>query len=247
MTLFYCAHWQSYVSGTLRLGKIDVTEAQCMIMLIHIISAIFGPGIWMTKVCKCFISSFFFHCIRDNRTGWTLYRRKEMIDIRKSTVKFNDMIFFFFAGLNQWNFFLLWYWLGFIYFPQLQASKSSAICTHFCSTDKEPLLCSVILAIDVQLISIPRTQNCSLTQPTLLDWNCDHKITLLTPVLTDIYFYLHTISGQQKWIPILNAANNSICILNFARKLQYTDQNSSRPNNNVHVPHTSSLHYYFAI
>lgn len=51
MTLFYCAHWQSYVSGTLRLGKIDVTEAQCMIMLIHIISAVLGPGIWMSKVC----------------------------------------------------------------------------------------------------------------------------------------------------------------------------------------------------
>lgn len=50
MTLFYCAHWQSYVSGTLRLGKIDVTEAQCMIMIIHLISAVFGPGIWMAKV-----------------------------------------------------------------------------------------------------------------------------------------------------------------------------------------------------
>lgn len=50
MTLFYCAHWQSYVSGTLRLGKVDVTEAQCMIMLIHLISAVFGPTIWMAKV-----------------------------------------------------------------------------------------------------------------------------------------------------------------------------------------------------
>lgn len=51
MSLFYCAHWQSYVSGTLRLGRIDVTEAQCTIMLIHILSAVFGPGIWMAKVC----------------------------------------------------------------------------------------------------------------------------------------------------------------------------------------------------
>lgn len=58
MTLFYCAHWQSYVSGTLRLGKVDVTEAQCMIMLIHLISAVFGPEIWMTKVFEylCFCS-----------------------------------------------------------------------------------------------------------------------------------------------------------------------------------------------
>lgn len=50
MTLFYCAHWQSYVSGTLRLGKVDVTEAQCMIIIIHLISAVFGPGIWTAKV-----------------------------------------------------------------------------------------------------------------------------------------------------------------------------------------------------
>lgn len=50
MTLFYCAHWQTYVSGTLRFGKIDVTEAQCTIIAIHLISAVFGPGIWMTKI-----------------------------------------------------------------------------------------------------------------------------------------------------------------------------------------------------
>ncbi|XP_055383417.1 cholinephosphotransferase 1 isoform X2 [Condylostylus longicornis] len=50
ITLFYCAHWQTYVSGTLRFGKIDVTEAQITIMGIHMISAIFGPEIWLTKL-----------------------------------------------------------------------------------------------------------------------------------------------------------------------------------------------------
>ncbi|XP_052124784.1 cholinephosphotransferase 1 isoform X5 [Frankliniella occidentalis] len=50
MTLFYCAHWQTYVSGTLRFGKLDVTEAQITIMFIHLISTIFGPSIWMAKV-----------------------------------------------------------------------------------------------------------------------------------------------------------------------------------------------------
>ncbi|XP_063973009.1 choline/ethanolaminephosphotransferase 1 isoform X3 [Diachasmimorpha longicaudata] len=50
MTLFYCAHWQSYVSGSLKFGKIDVTEAQFTIMGIHLISAIFGPEIWMTEL-----------------------------------------------------------------------------------------------------------------------------------------------------------------------------------------------------
>ncbi|XP_045480423.1 cholinephosphotransferase 1 isoform X6 [Harmonia axyridis] len=50
ITLFYCAHWQTYVSGTLRFGRVDVTEAQVTIMLILAISAIFGPEIWSTKI-----------------------------------------------------------------------------------------------------------------------------------------------------------------------------------------------------
>ncbi|XP_032675438.1 cholinephosphotransferase 1 isoform X4 [Odontomachus brunneus] len=50
MTLFYCAHWQTYVSGSLRFGKVDVTEAQFTIILIHLISAIFGPEIWMMEL-----------------------------------------------------------------------------------------------------------------------------------------------------------------------------------------------------
>lgn len=58
MTLFYCAHWQTYVSGTLRFGKVDVTEAQCTIIGIHLISAVFGPNIWMAKVNKRFFLFF---------------------------------------------------------------------------------------------------------------------------------------------------------------------------------------------
>ncbi|XP_029670235.1 cholinephosphotransferase 1 isoform X2 [Formica exsecta] len=50
MTLFYCAHWQTYVSGSLRFGKVDVTEAQFTIITIHLISAIFGPEIWMMEI-----------------------------------------------------------------------------------------------------------------------------------------------------------------------------------------------------
>ncbi|XP_022921034.2 choline/ethanolaminephosphotransferase 1 isoform X1 [Onthophagus taurus] len=49
MTLFYCAHWQTYVSGTLRFGQVDVTEAQNTIIILQLISAIFGPSIWTTK------------------------------------------------------------------------------------------------------------------------------------------------------------------------------------------------------
>ncbi|XP_076382662.1 choline/ethanolaminephosphotransferase 1 bbc isoform X5 [Megalopta genalis] len=50
MTLFYCAHWQTYVSGSLRFGKIDVTEAQFTIITIHLISAFFGPKVWMMEL-----------------------------------------------------------------------------------------------------------------------------------------------------------------------------------------------------
>uniref|UniRef100_A0A1E1XQ98 diacylglycerol cholinephosphotransferase n=1 Tax=Amblyomma sculptum TaxID=1581419 RepID=A0A1E1XQ98_AMBSC len=50
IALFYCAHWQTYVSGTLRFGKFDVTEAQFAVMLIHLVSALFGPDIWATKL-----------------------------------------------------------------------------------------------------------------------------------------------------------------------------------------------------
>ncbi|GBP07524.1 hypothetical protein EVAR_4866_1 [Eumeta japonica] len=50
MTLFYCAHWQAYVTGTLRMGRIDVTEAQYSIITLHLISAIFGANIWTTQI-----------------------------------------------------------------------------------------------------------------------------------------------------------------------------------------------------
>ncbi|XP_014213228.1 choline/ethanolaminephosphotransferase 1 isoform X3 [Copidosoma floridanum] len=50
MTLFYCAHWQTYVSGSLRFGKVDVTEAQFTIMFIHLVSAVFGPTIWTKEI-----------------------------------------------------------------------------------------------------------------------------------------------------------------------------------------------------
>ncbi|KAJ0179614.1 hypothetical protein K1T71_005326 [Dendrolimus kikuchii] len=50
MTLFYCAHWQAYVTGTLKMGRIDVTEAQYSIIAIHMVSAILGPDFWATQV-----------------------------------------------------------------------------------------------------------------------------------------------------------------------------------------------------
>ncbi|XP_073967248.1 choline/ethanolaminephosphotransferase 1 bbc isoform X2 [Choristoneura fumiferana] len=50
MTLFYCAHWQAYVTGTLRMGKVDVTEAQYSIIAIHLVSATLGSSFWSTQI-----------------------------------------------------------------------------------------------------------------------------------------------------------------------------------------------------
>ncbi|XP_050691772.1 cholinephosphotransferase 1-like isoform X2 [Eriocheir sinensis] len=50
VSLFYCAHWQTYVSGTLRFGLVDVTEAQFGVMIIHAISVIFGSDFWSLTI-----------------------------------------------------------------------------------------------------------------------------------------------------------------------------------------------------
>ncbi|XP_068672959.1 cholinephosphotransferase 1-like [Montipora foliosa] len=48
--IFYCAHWQAYVSGTLRFGKIDVTEIQVAGVLVFLVSAMFGSEVWSRQV-----------------------------------------------------------------------------------------------------------------------------------------------------------------------------------------------------
>ena len=52
-TLFYCAHWQTYVSGTLQFGTIDVTEGQIVVMLVMLTSSFesfFNVDIWSSSV-----------------------------------------------------------------------------------------------------------------------------------------------------------------------------------------------------
>ncbi|XP_076450716.1 cholinephosphotransferase 1-like [Babylonia areolata] len=47
--LFYCAHWQTYVSGTLKFGLIDVTEGQLSVMAAYLVTALFGSGFWQLR------------------------------------------------------------------------------------------------------------------------------------------------------------------------------------------------------
>ncbi|EYC12645.1 hypothetical protein Y032_0046g1341 [Ancylostoma ceylanicum] len=46
ISLFYCAHWSTYCTGQLSFSKFDVTEAQVTIILLLLITAVFGPNIW---------------------------------------------------------------------------------------------------------------------------------------------------------------------------------------------------------
>ncbi|KAL4658638.1 choline/ethanolaminephosphotransferase 1-like isoform X1 [Arapaima gigas] len=48
--LFYCAHWQTYVSGVLRFGLIDVTEVQVLIIIMHLLAAIGGKAFWQALI-----------------------------------------------------------------------------------------------------------------------------------------------------------------------------------------------------
>ncbi|XP_048355808.1 cholinephosphotransferase 1 isoform X1 [Sphaerodactylus townsendi] len=48
--LFYCAHWQTYVSGMLKFGKIDVTEVQIAVMILFLLSAFGGTTMWDSQI-----------------------------------------------------------------------------------------------------------------------------------------------------------------------------------------------------
>ncbi|KAF5885458.1 choline/ethanolaminephosphotransferase 1, partial [Clarias magur] len=50
MFMFYCAHWQTYVSGTLRFGIIDVTEVQIFIMVMYLLAAVGGSAFWQALI-----------------------------------------------------------------------------------------------------------------------------------------------------------------------------------------------------
>ncbi|XP_053562859.1 choline/ethanolaminephosphotransferase 1 isoform X2 [Bombina bombina] len=50
MFMFYCAHWQTYVSGTLRFGIFDVTETELSVIVIQLLTGTMGPGFWNETV-----------------------------------------------------------------------------------------------------------------------------------------------------------------------------------------------------
>ncbi|TRY91916.1 hypothetical protein DNTS_029633 [Danionella cerebrum] len=66
MFMFYCAHWQTYVSGTLRFGIIDVTEVQIFIVLVYVLAAAGGSAFWQSPMklipALCTFTGVVFSC-----------------------------------------------------------------------------------------------------------------------------------------------------------------------------------------
>lgn len=58
--LFYLAHWQTYVSATLKFGKFDVTEVQFSIIFFNILTAFTSQGFWATNVSVIMSKMFTF-------------------------------------------------------------------------------------------------------------------------------------------------------------------------------------------
>ncbi|KAJ8261995.1 hypothetical protein GJAV_G00160900 [Gymnothorax javanicus] len=50
MFMFFCAHWQTYVSGTLRFGLVDVTEVQIAIIIMYLMTAFGGVSLWESRL-----------------------------------------------------------------------------------------------------------------------------------------------------------------------------------------------------
>uniref|UniRef100_A0A0K0EV68 diacylglycerol cholinephosphotransferase n=1 Tax=Strongyloides venezuelensis TaxID=75913 RepID=A0A0K0EV68_STRVS len=60
--LFYAAQWATYCTGIMKFNKFDVTEAQWSVMLILLISGIFGPEIWSMSIFGLKIKYFILFC-----------------------------------------------------------------------------------------------------------------------------------------------------------------------------------------
>lgn len=48
MVAFYCTHWLCHVTHTMVFGKIDVSEAQWTMILVHSLTAMYGQRFWQT-------------------------------------------------------------------------------------------------------------------------------------------------------------------------------------------------------
>lgn len=50
MTAFYTAQWQTFVTGTLEFGMVDITEGQIFMIVMHFLTYCYGQAIWGTEI-----------------------------------------------------------------------------------------------------------------------------------------------------------------------------------------------------
>ncbi|GBM21201.1 Choline/ethanolaminephosphotransferase 1 [Araneus ventricosus] len=50
MLVFYSAHWQDHVTHVMIFGKVDVSEIQFSVMLIHLLTAYYGQQFWRSTI-----------------------------------------------------------------------------------------------------------------------------------------------------------------------------------------------------
>ena len=56
-TLFYMAHWQTYVTGQMKFGKFDVTEAQIAMISMMTVTGLLGTeDIFIYTLLKIYLS-----------------------------------------------------------------------------------------------------------------------------------------------------------------------------------------------
>jgi len=76
---FYCAHWQTYVSGKLVFGKLDCTEAQFSMIGVYLVSTI-SPSFWENSVPFLPIDFRVFAAIlMIGSTGWSSFSNCRLI------------------------------------------------------------------------------------------------------------------------------------------------------------------------
>lgn len=50
LATFYSTHWQTHVTDVVVFGKVDVTEAECAMIAVHLLTAVFGHRMWYFRL-----------------------------------------------------------------------------------------------------------------------------------------------------------------------------------------------------
>lgn len=89
VTAFYLTHWLAHVTHTMVFGKIDVSEGQWAMILIHFVTAIYGQRFWHTVVATLFgFKLTIVHCLFSLTLvalGRSILENVQMVMLKKDT------------------------------------------------------------------------------------------------------------------------------------------------------------------